>query len=292
MVNSKTILITGSKGQLGSSFKKISKAYNYNFIFTDKSNLDITNFDLLKEFLQSNKIDTLINCVAYTNVDFAEIKKSICDKVNIKAIDFLSRLCEEFNIQLIHISTDYVFDGNKDSPYNESDFTQPLNYYGLSKLKGEKAVSNHNLKNSIIIRTSLLYYDNGDSFVNKIINKIIKGESINVVDDQFSSPTYAYDLANAILKIIPLINNNIPEIYHYSNKGHCSRYDLAIKINELINGRSKINSIKSKNGITARPLYSVLQTSKIVNKFNLSLRNWDEALEEFISNQNFTLNEI
>ena len=265
MVNSKTILITGSKGQLGSSFKKISKAYNYNFIFTDKSNLDITNFDLLKEFLQSNKIDTLINCVAYTNVDFAEIKKIFVIKLTSKPqISYLDY--EEFNIQLIHISTDYVFDGNKDSPYNESDFTQPLNYYGLSKLKGEKAVSNHNLKkNSIIIRTSLLYYDNGDSFVNKIINKIINGESINVVDDQFSSPTYAYDLANAILKIIPLINNNNPEVYHYSNKGHCSRYDLAIKINELINGRSKINSIKSKNGITLGLyiLYFKLQKSLI-----------------------------
>ena len=292
MVNSKKILITGSKGQLGSSFKKISKAYNYNFIFTDKSNLDITNFDSLKEFFRDNKIDTLINCVAYTNVDNAQIKKNICNNVNHKAIGFLSKLCEKFNIQLIHISTDYVFDGKKDSPYNESDFTEPLNNYGLSKLQGEKAVMNYNLKNSIIIRTSLLYYDNGDSFVNKIINKIIKGESIEVVNDQFSSPTYADDLAHAILKIIPLIRNNITEIYHYSNKGHCSRYDLAIKINELINGDSKINSIKSKNEITVRPLYSVLETSKIINKFNLRLRHWEESLEEFISNQNFISNEI
>ena len=145
MVISKTILITGSKGQLGSSLKKISKAYNYKFIFTDKSKLDITNFDLLKEFFKNNKIDTLINCVAYTNVDNSQIKKNICNKVNHEAIGFLSRLCEKFNIQLIHISTDYVFDGKKDSPYDESDFTEPLNYYGLSKLQGEKAVMNYNL---------------------------------------------------------------------------------------------------------------------------------------------------
>ena len=292
MVKSKTILITGSKGQLGSSLRKISKAYNYNFIFTDKSNLDITNFDLLNEFFRNKKIDTLINCVAYTDVDSAETKKNVCNKVNSKATGFLSRLCEKFNTQLIHISTDYVFDGKKDSPYDESDFTQPLNNYGLSKLQGEKAVMNHNLKNSIIIRTSLLYYDNGDSFVNKIINKIMKGESIDVVNDQFSSPTYADDLAHSVLKIIPLIRSNVTEIYHYSNKGHCSRYDLAIKINELINGDSKISPVKSKNETTVRPLYSVLETSKIINKFNLEIRYWEVALEEFIKKQNFILNEI
>ena len=292
MVNSKNILITGSKGQLGSSFKKISKAYNYNFIFTDKSDLDITNFDLLVEFFENNKIDTLINCVAYTQVDKAETKKNICDKVNSEAISYLSRLCEKFNIQLVHISTDYVFDGKKDSAYNESDFTKPLNNYGLSKLQGEKIIMRYNLKNSIIIRTSLLYYDNGNSFVNKIINKIIKGDSIDVVNDQFSSPTYANDLSHAILKIVPLIRNNNTEIYHYSNKGNCSRYDLAIKINELINGDLKINPIKSQNNMTVRPLYTVLNTSKIINKFNLKPRHWEEALEEFISEQNIILYEI
>ena len=292
MVNSKTILITGSKGQLGSSLRKISKAYNYNFIFTDKSDLDITNFDLLDEFFENNKIDTLINCVAYTQVDKAETKKNICDKVNSEAIGYLSQLCEKFNIQLVHISTDYVFDGKKYSPYYESDFTKPLNNYGISKLQGEKIIMRYNLKNSIIIRTSLLYYDNGNSFVNKIINKIIKGDSIDVVNDQFSSPTYANDLSHAILKIVPLIRNNITEIYHYTNKGNCSRYDLAIKINELINGDLKINPIKSQNNMTVRPLYSVLNSSKIMNKFNLKLRHWEEALEEFISKQNIILNEI
>ena len=234
----------------------------------------------------------ILQLCCYTDVDSAETKKNVCNKVNIKATGFLSRLCEKFNIQLIHISTDYVFDGKKGSPYNESDFTEPLNNYGLSKLNGEKTIMNHNLKNSIIIRTSLLYYDNGNSFVNKIINKIIKGDNIDVVNDQFSSPTYADDLSHAILKIIPLISNNITEIYHYSNKGYCSRYDLAIKINELINGYSKINLIKSENNITERPLYSVLQTSKIINKFNLRLRHWEDALEEFISKQNIILNEI
>ena len=292
MVNSKKILITGSKGQLGSSFKKISKAYNYNFIFTDKSNLDITNFDSLKEFFRDNKIDTLINCVAYTNVDNAQIKKNICNNVNHKAIGFLSKLCEKFNIQLIHISTDYVFDGKKDSPYNESDFTEPLNNYGLSKLQGEKAVMNYNLKNSIIIRTSLLYYDNGDSFVNKIINKIIKGENIDVVNDQFSSPTYAIDLSHAILKIIPLINNNSTQIYHYSNVGSCSRYDLAKKINELLGGNSKIYPIKSDQDIVSRPLFSGLSSAKIINKFNIEIRKWEVALKEYILQQNIKLDEI
>jgi len=292
MVNRKKILITGSKGQLGRSFKKISKAYNYNFIFTDKSNLDITNFELLREFFKNNKIDTLINCVAYTNVDNAQIKKNICNNVNHKAIGFLSKLCEKFNIQLIHISTDYVFDGKKDSLYNESDFTEPLNNYGLSKLQGEKAVMNYNLKNSIIIRTSLLYYDNGDSFVNKIINKIIKGENIDVVNDQFSSPTYAIDLSHAILKIIPLISDNSTQIYHYSNVGFCSRYDLAKKINELLDGNSKIYPIKSNQDIVSRPLFSVLSSAKIINKFNIEIRKWEVALKEYILQQNIKLDEI
>ena len=292
MVDKKNILVTGAKGQLGRSIKEISKNYYYNFFFMEKIELDLTNFFAVENFLKSKKIHCIINCAAYTDVDSSEKNHKICDDVNNLAVVNIVKLCCELNIQLVHISTDYVFDGEKRSAYEESDFTNPLNKYGISKLYAEKTILSHNLINSVIIRTSLLYYDKGCNFINKIIDKICKGEDINVVNDQYSSPTYANDLSHIILKIIPLISNKTAEIYHYSNIGHCSRYDLAIKINELLRGNSKINPTKTNNKLIVRPLYSVLRCTKIINKFNIEIRKWEQALEEYILKQNIKIGEI
>lgn len=289
----RNILITGSNGQLGSALKKLSKNYHFNFHFFSRKELDISDYEKLNYFLEKFEINTVVNCAAYTNVDNAESNKSLCNKINIDAVGFLSSLCEKYNISLIHISTDYVFDGQKTTPYIESDSVNPLNHYGITKLYGEKKIINSNLKNSIIIRTSLLYFDNGvTSFINRIINKISLGKSFCVVNDQYSSPTYAKDLAHTILEIIPRISNNFVEIYHYANIGDCSRYDLAIKINELLAGNSNIEPTNTNNDIIKRPLYSVLQTTKIIDKFNLKIRSWEDALKEYVTKQNIGLNEI
>lgn len=289
----RNILITGSNGQLGRALKKFSKNYHFNFHFFSRKELDISDYERLNYFLEKFEINTVVNCAAYTNVDNAESNKSFCNKINNNAVGFLSDLCEKYNIRLIHISTDYVFDGQKCTPYTESDSINPLNYYGKTKSYGEKKIINSKLKNSIIIRTSLLYFDNGDSsFINKIIDKVNMGENFCVVNDQYSSPTYAKDLAHTILEIIPLISNNSVEIYHYANSGDCSRYDLAVKINELLVGNSNIKATNTNNNMTKRPLYSVLQSTKIIDKFNLKIRSWEDALKEYIIKQNIILNEI
>ena len=292
MVDKKNIIITGAKGQLGRSIKEISKNYFFNFFFMEKKELDLTNFSMVKNFLKVNEINSVINCAAFTDVDSAEKNHKISDNVNNLAVANIAKLCGELNIQLVHISTDYVFDGEKGSAYDETDFTNPLSKYGISKLCAEKTILSHNLLNSLIIRTSLLYYDKSCCFINKIIDKISKGEDINVVNDQYSSPTYANDLSHAILKIIPTISNNTAEIYHYSNIGHCSRYDLAVKINELLDVNSKINPTKTNNYFKVRPLYSVLKCTKIINKFNIEIRKWEYALEEYIIKQNIKIGEI
>ena len=292
MVDKINILVTGANGQLGRSIQDICESYDFNFFFMKKKELDLTNFSLVENFLKLNKINCIINCAAYTDVDSSEKKYKICNNVNYLAVGNIAKLCSKLNIQLVHISTDYVFDGKKGFPYQESDYTRPLNKYGISKLNAEKIILSQDLTNSIILRTSLLYYDKGCSFINKIINKIKRNEHINVVSDQYSSPTYAIDLAHTILKIIPLISQSNSEIYHFANRGSCSRHELAVKINELLKADSKIIATKTNNDITVRPLYSVLSCIKIKNKFNIEIRKWEHALEEFITKQNIEIGEI
>ena len=278
MVNSKTILITGSKGQLGNSLKKISKAYNYNFIFTDRSNLDITNFDLLKEFFKKNKIDTVINCAAYTNVEKAEFKQNLAKTINHNAVSFLANICCKHNIQLIHISTDYVFDGNQDKIYNENDITNPLSYYGKTKLEGEYSILKYNLNNSIIIRTSWLYSEFENNFVSKILNGFIKCSEVQVVSDEVGSPTNSLDLAKTILHIIPKIKNNQTEIYHFSNIGYCSRIEFANEIKKIMKSKAKIIPYIKNEKKAIRPKFSALDISKITKNFEIKNKTWQSSL--------------
>lgn len=285
MVKKKNILITGSKGQLGSAIKEISKDYLHNFFFKDKSEMDITNFSFVQNFLKKYKIDTVINCAAYTDVINAEKNKILSDNVNNIGVENLAKLCSKFNIQLIHISTDYVFDGYNNLPYEESNLTNPQNYYGISKLNGEKKVLSYDLKKSAIIRTSWLYSKLSNNFVSKVLNELKNRNEIFVVKDEIGSPTNALDLSRAILEIIPRLSNSKTEIYHFSNLGQCSRYELAKKIKEIIKSESIVSVSTQKFSKIKRPKFSVLNSSKIIENFKLSIKTWDISLEGHLKKQ-------
>mgnify|MGYP000727043270 CR=1 FL=1 len=202
MATAKTILVTGANGQLGKEFRIIAAAYtDYNFLFTDKEQLPIANIEIIKSYFASQSINFCINCAAYTAVDKAETEKETAFAINATAVGNLATICKEFSTQLIHISTDYVFDGVGKQPYKETDATSPLNIYGQSKLKGEELALQNN-PSAIIIRTSWVYSSFGNNFVKTMLRLMKERESINVVNDQFGSPTYAADLANAIMQIV------------------------------------------------------------------------------------------
>ncbi len=283
MVKKNNILITGSFGQLGTSIKNISDKYDYRYFFTNKDNLNINNFLKVESFLKKFEIDIIINCAAYTNVNMSAVEKKLAENVNIQAVDNLAKLCHENNVKLIHISTDYVFDGEKKTPYNETDLTNPINFYGLTKLRGENSLLSSQLKNSIIIRTSWLYSQFRENFVKKITKKLNQNENIHIVKEEIGSPTNATDLARAILEIIPKLKNEFVEIYHFSNGGFCSRQEFVTKIKELVGSNSKI-ILKESNNDVHRPKYSALDCTKIQKKFNIANYHWMESLEMHFKN--------
>ncbi|MFK5882069.1 MAG: dTDP-4-dehydrorhamnose reductase [Sulfurospirillum sp.] len=276
------ILVTGSNGQLGSEIRELSSQYNYNFLFTDKDTLDITDEKTIKEFIEKNNIDLIINCAAYTAVDKAEDDEVNADKINHLAVKNLSEIAKDKNVKLIHISTDYVFDGKNYKPYNEDDVTQPNGIYGKTKLDGEKAMLGINPFNSIIIRTSWVYSSFGNNFVKTMLRLGRQRDELGVIFDQVGTPTYARDLAKAILDIIPQIENKTVEIYHYSNEGALSWYDFAKAIFRLSEVDCKINPIETKDYPTpaTRPHYSLLNKSKIKKEFDIEIPYWKDSLNE------------
>jgi dTDP-4-dehydrorhamnose reductase len=276
------VLVTGSKGQLGSEIKELSVNYDYNFFFTDRTNLDITNENELRSFIQTNNIDTIINCAAYTAVDKAEEEKEQADLVNRKAIKKLAKVSNAYGAKLIHISTDYVFDGKAYKPYVEEFQTNPQGVYGKTKLDGENEMIKINPKNSIIIRTSWVYSFYGTNFVKTMLRLGREKESLGVVFDQIGTPTYAKDLAQTILDILSKINNEKMEIYHYSNEGVLSWYDFAKEIMKMAKLECKINPIESYEYLTPakRPYYSLLNKSKIKKEFNIEIPYWKDGLDD------------
>jgi len=276
------ILITGSNGQLGSEIKELSTNYTYNFFFTDRNNIDITSKDNIKAFCETNNINVIINCAAYTAVDKAESDEINADLVNRKAVKKLSLVSKELNIKLIHISTDYVFDGKNFKPYIEEFQTNPQGIYGKTKLDGENEMRDINPKNSIIIRTSWVYSIFGNNFVKTMLRLGREKESLGVIFDQIGTPTYARDLAKAILDIIPKINNEKVEIYNYSNEGVLSWYDFAKEIMRMAKLDCKINPIETFQYPTpcARPHFSLLNKSKIKSTFNIEIPFWKDSLDE------------
>lgn len=276
------ILVTGSTGQLGSEIKAISSNYSYTFFFTNRNNIDITSKDNIKAFCETNNINVIINCAAYTAVDKAESDIENADLINRKAVKKLSLVSEKLNIKLIHISTDYVFDGKNFKPYIEEFQTNPQGVYGKTKLDGENEMRDINPKNSIIIRTSWVYSSFGNNFVKTMLRLGREKKSLDVIFDQVGTPTYARDLALTILNIIPQINNKKVEIYNYSNEGVLSWYDFAKEIMRMAKLNCKINPIETFQYPTPakRPHFSLLNKSKIKNTFNIEIPYWKDSLDE------------
>ena len=276
------VLVTGSNGQLGSEIRELSPEYNYNFFFTDRNTLDISDKKAVEEFLSRNDINIIINCAAYTAVDTAESDEANADKINHLAVKNLAELAKDKNIQLIHISTDYVFDGKNYKPYTEDDITNPNGVYGATKLAGEIAMQNINPANSIIIRTSWVYSSFGANFVKTMLRLGKEKESLGVIYDQVGTPTYARDLAKAILDILPNIKNEKVAIYNYSNEGVLSWYDFAKEIMRMAKLECVINPIETIDYPTPaqRPHYSLLNKSKIKKEFGIIIPYWKDSLSE------------
>jgi len=280
----KNILVTGSYGQLGNELHELAdQGLPYHFIWTDVDTLDITDNKALKNFVKKNPIDLLINCAAYNAVDKAEEEKKIAELINTKAVRLLAEICKENGAKYIHISTDYVFNGKSFLPYKETDTPNANSVYGISKLKGEKEALKYD--NALIIRTAWLYSSYGKNFVKTMLGLGAEKESINVIFDQVGTPTYAFDLAKAIINIINHINDNRkdfnPGIYNFSNEGVCSWYDFAVCIMKSAGLSCKVLPIETKDyPLPAnRPFYSVLNKSKIRSTFNIEIPHWKESLD-------------
>jgi len=280
----KNILVTGANGQLGQDFRKIATLFlQCNFIFVTKEQLLITDEDAVNIFFKNNPIDICINCAAYTAVDKAETERDLATSVNATAVGYLAKASRIYNAKFIHISTDYVFDGKGTNPYTEIDVTNPVNFYGETKLNGEHKALKEN-KETIIIRTAWVYSSFGNNFVKTMLRLMKIKESIGIVNDQYGCPTYAADLAIAIMQIITS-NNFIAGIYHYSNKGKISWYDFAKEISLQINSHCVVNGISTKEFPTpaSRPFYSVLDTTKITDTFHIIIPEWKDSLKKCLS---------
>ena len=286
----KNILITGANGQVGQAFQSLLGNHNklsdeYRFHFTSSDILDITNEKDFEHFILDNKIDIIVNSAAYTAVDDAEKNKETAYKVNENAVRNMAKISKKYNVQLIHISTDYVFDGTSFTPIVESETTNPQGIYGKSKCAGEEAILDINPKNAIIIRTSWVYSTTGNNFVKTMIRIGKEKDAINVVYDQIGTPTYAADLANAILSIVhsQKTHENVV-IYHYSNEGVCSWYDFAEAIFEIAHVNCQITPISTDEYPTParRPSYSVLNKTKIKKEYNIKIPYWKNSLKSCI----------
>jgi len=286
------ILVTGASGQLGNEIRNSSKNYfGYEFVFTDIDTLDITDEEAVKQTIKTTHPDWIINCVAYNLVDKAETDSENAFKVNGQAVKNLAESIKGSESRLIHISTDYVFDGNSSTPYNENSITNPQSAYGKSKLEGEKSALLHH--GTMIIRTSWLYSSFGTNFVKTILKHGKDKETLKVVYDQTGTPTYAADLSNVILSVISgVIRNQIAfnaGIYHYSNEGTCSWYDFATEIINESGLKCKVIPILSKEYPTAarRPSFSVLDKSKIKENYGIDIPHWRESLKRCIKQIDF-----
>jgi len=281
------ILVTGSNGQLGSELKVLAGIYkSYEFVFTDVAELNIADYDIVAEFVKNGKFDFLINCAAYTAVDKAEDEIELCDTINRKGPDSLAMACAAAGTRLVHVSTDYVFDGYYYRPYRETDGMNPIGAYGQSKYDGETLVLASGVAGAII-RTSWLYSTFGNNFVKSMLKFGRERASLNVVFDQVGSPTYAADLAVAILEALPVLSQKDScEVYHYSNEGVISWYDFTKTIFEMEGITScKVSPIESKDYPTKarRPHFSVLNKSKFKTDFQTEIPYWKDSLKNCLT---------
>lgn len=279
----KNILVTGGYGQLARCIKDLAtNLENFNFIYVDLDELDITKPNEINSFFKNKKIAYCINCAAYTAVDKAETEREIAVGVNENGAQYLADACKSFKAVFIQISTDFVFDGKHCSPYTEKDHTKPLSVYGLTKLNGEIAVSS-SLPEHYILRTSWLYSEYGNNFLKTILRLGTEKEELSVVWDQIGTPTYAGDLAEIILRIINE-NHTSYGVYHYSNEGVASWYDFAKAIFDESNIKVKVLPINSEAYPTPaiRPAFSVMDKLKIKEALQIEIPHWRDSLRKCI----------
>ena len=289
------ILVTGSKGQLGLELVSLESNFqNYTFFFTDKNNLDITNFEAVSTFVSKNNIAIIINCAAYTNVDKAEEEPDLAAKINYLAVENLAKIAKKQHLKLVQISTDYVFDGLASAPYNESAKTNPQSVYGSTKLSGEKLVAEANPKH-LILRTSWVFGIEGNNFVKTMLRIGSERDELSVVGDQTGSPTFAGDIAEALLGICQIYQSDGDiqwSTYHYCGAGKTTWHQFASEIiqrgydAELIKALPQIHPILTENYPTpaTRPLNSCLDCSRFESSFpTIGIKNWEDGLKELIS---------
>jgi dTDP-4-dehydrorhamnose reductase len=291
------ILVTGANGQVGQELRVLVALYpDFNFVFTTRENMPIDDEAAVKQFFSSHNPAYCINCAAYTAVDKAETDEETTYRVNAEGTRILAAACKTFNTRFIHISTDYVFNGQSPVPYKEEAPTEPVNLYGASKLKGEQLCLQYNPE-AIIIRTSWVYSSFGKNFVKTMMRLMQERPAINVVNDQVGSPTYAADLAQCMMQIIVSCELSIanqgrqgwhPGIYHYSNHGRISWYDFAVAIKELTGSNCTVNPIPAEQFPTPakRPPFSLLDTNKIQNVFRCTIPFWKESLQKCLKVMN------
>lgn len=290
------ILITGKNGQLGQSIKKIvderkfPNLNDYEFVFIGREELNFEDISSIKPYFDIHEFNIIINCAAYTKVDKAEENQKQANLINHTAVRELAKIAVKNNIKLIHISTDFVFDGLKNQPYTEIDNAAPINFYGKSKYDGEQSIQSVMKKNAIIIRTSWLYSKYGNNFVNTILRLSKTNKTLNVVIDQIGSPTYAKDLAKVILYIINSKNYYLidqpTQIYHFSNEGTCSWFDFATEIVKISGSKCVISPILSRDyhSIANRPKYASLSCRKLIQAFGIDAISWKDSLIKCIEN--------
>jgi dTDP-4-dehydrorhamnose reductase len=278
-MDKQTIIVTGANGQLGRELQVLAAAYPYTFVFTDRTELPVDDQQKIDQFFAEQAPAWCINCAAYTAVDKAESDKEAAFRINGDGPGYLAAACRRHNAKLIHVSTDYVFDGSSSTPLSEDDPTDPINTYGASKLKGEeKAMANHPA-GTAIIRTAWVYSEFGNNFVKTMIRLMKERPAINVVDDQVGSPTYAADLAHAIMQIVGS-PNFVPGIYNYSNEGQVSWYQFAMAIHGRIHSSCVVSPILSSQYPTPakRPHYSLLDKTLIRNTYQVIPPDWETSL--------------
>ena len=277
------ILVTGANGQLGNEMQRVAKTSSNHYIFTDVAQLDITDREAVLRAVKDNSIQVIVNCAAYTNVDKAEDDRETADLINNKAVENLAIAARENDATLIHISTDYVFKGDRCTPCREDWETDPLGVYGITKLAGEKSIERTGCRH-IIIRTAWLYSPFGKNFVKTMQKLTAEKDSLKVVFDQVGTPTYAGDLADAIARIIETGQLGKQGIYHFSNEGVCSWYDFAREICELSSNTCNIQPCHSDEfpSKVKRPHFSVLDKTKIKDTFGIEVPYWKDSLKKCI----------
>ena len=285
-----TILVTGSTGQLGQSIQSIASDYpEYEFVFASRQHLDLSNEDSITNFFRRNTFDIIINCAAHTAVDKAESEAELVSQVNHLAVRLLAAIAKKHQTKLIHISTDYVFSGKQCRPYIETDEVGPHGVYGKTKLHGEQAILKILTTNAIIIRTSWVYSEYGNNFVKTMLKIGQERDVLNVISDQVGTPTYAGDLANAILTIVKSQVFSETDfkagIFHFSNEGVCSWYDFTKTIFELAGIQCQVDPIVSKDYPTpvARPHYSVLNKTKIKKMYDPVIPYWKDSIKHCLT---------